>query len=315
MRNTIITILTIGLLGGLLPGTARSADYPPGVLYSTLLKGVQLYPGGNFSLYQIQFTFLPPAESKTVYAYNPDDGGELYALMSSSGDNIYRFDLYAQEMDSPYWLQTGCETTDLRTGDDLGSGSIDIEPGGYKLDFYLEGERFYTFDFSVKKLGGDDPFGDSALVLDGPWREWGYWYYYDADPTRNLQWKMWLRSDTAANRSVTPRLEVSRAGGGVVCVSREHTTITLRPQLTRFEFDMVFPPEKQNYGEYFKASDLLGQDGDYMLKVYLGEEHIGDWSFTIDGGKFQPEGRTLRGEADPLTFVEGGKDAFWYQRD
>ena len=48
--------------------------------------------------------------------------------------------------------------------------------------------------------------------------------------------------------------------------------------------------------------------------MVVNDETYGLWRFTVQGGKLTPAGRAVRGEADPLTFVEGGKDAFWYGR-
>jgi hypothetical protein len=90
-------------------------------------------------------------------------------------------------------------------------------------------------------------------------------------------------------------------------------THTLKPEWVRYEFDMVFPEGVANYGEYFKARDLVNKDGDYVLKMYIGDEIYGQWHFSVEGGKLKPVGRTVRG-SDPLTFIEGGKDAFWYER-
>jgi hypothetical protein len=40
----------------------------------------------------------------------------------------------------------------------------------------------------------------------------------------------------------------------------------------------------------------------------------GVWKFKVSGGKLNYTGNTVRGQADPLTFVEGGKDAWWYMK-
>ena len=69
------------------------------------------------------------------------------------------------------------------------------------------------------------------------------------------------------------------------------------------------------WGEYFKAKDLLAKDGDYTLTVKVNETLYGTWKFAVAGGKFQYKGRTVRAEADPLRFIEGGRDAWWYCRE
>jgi hypothetical protein len=80
----------------------------------------------------------------------------------------------------------------------------------------------------------------------------------------------------------------------------------------RYEFDMIFPMEGTSGGAYFKAKDLVGTDGSYILTLQIDGELYGTWNFKISGGVFVLAGRALRASADPLTFVEGGRDAFWY---
>jgi hypothetical protein len=160
------------------------------------------------------------------------------------------------------------------------------------LDFYLESGRFYTFSFSTSKLSGSDPFaGGDFYFIDGPWEDWGYLYYRDADPTQSFHFKVWLRNYAhGPDRDVKPLIEVHR-GGTLVCTSRQ-MTLTLQPEWTRFDFDLIFPMEGTSGGAYFKAT----------------------WSFKVAGGKLNYTGRTVRGQADPLTFVEGGRDAWWYEK-
>ena len=116
-------------------------------------------------------------------------------------------------------------------------------------------------------------------------------------------------------KDVKPRIEITRDGDSkLVCVSRD-ITLSIRPEWVRYEFDMIFPKEGTSGGAYFKAKDLLGTDGDYTLTMKLDDKPYGTWKFSIAGNKLQLRGRAERGKADPLTFIEGGRDAFWYCRE
>ena len=203
--------------------------------------------------------------------------------------------------------------TDLRSGQRVNGWMELKEPGNYVLDFYLPDEHFYTFPFSISTMAGDDPFSSKdRWFIDGDWEKWAYFLYANADPGQSLVWKVWLRNkSTGRDLDVKPKIEVKNSNGDIVCVSRD-ITITLQPQWNRFEFDMIFKPQGTSGGAYFKAKDLLDKDGDYTLSMSLGDEPYGKWKFTVEGGKFKSAGRTIRGQADPLTFVEGGNDAFWY---
>lgn len=280
--------------------------YPPGLSFSTVLNGLKLRGNdGQFQLHHIQATFLP------------DDGRTGFAVLrTQDGKGLYRFEYKSEELKKPYFLLDFWKTTDLTSGKNLGAGWVDMKkPGEYVLDFYTPSEHFYTFPFSVRKAGGDDPFGDGdAWLIDGDWRDWAYLYYGDADPSRPLVWKVWLRNDGPGEKDVKPRVEIKRAGdGALVCVSRE-IAFSLQPTWNRFELDMIFPPKGTSGGGYFKAKDLVNTDGDYVLTMTLDGQEYGVWEFSVAGGKPAPAGRSMRGQADALTFVEGGRDAFWYAR-
>jgi hypothetical protein len=298
---------------------ARAEDYPPGLMYSTLLNGVKIiHTTGQFTLDRIQAVFLPEAHSETsIYPYNPDDGGKLWAILSTTGGaQVYRFDFYGDDFHPPYWLLNSYVATDLRSGENLGSGFVDLStPGDYVLDFYLESGRFYTFPFSVSTLSSSDPFaGGDYYFLNGPWEDWAYLYYRDGNPENSIQFKVWLRLyQHTQPHDVKPEIEVRR-GGELVATTRQ-MTITPNHTWNRYEFDLIYPMENTSGGAYFKARDLLSANGDYTLTLFLDGQQYGTWKFKVVNGELNYTGRTVRGQADPLTFIEGGRDAWWYEKE
>jgi hypothetical protein len=292
------------------PPARKDADrkYPPGVSFSSLLNGIQLLAkNGQFRLENVQGTFIP------------DDCKEGYTVLrTADGKELHQIDWHVQPLKKPYSLLATYKITDLSSGQSQGGGGIDLgTPGDYVLDFYLPTERFYTFPFSVAKMGGDDPFGAGhCFTLNGDWQDYGYLFYRDADPDQSLQWKVWLRNDGCEEKPIKVRIEITRdQGGELVCTSRENTTHSCQPKWTRIEFDMVFPEGKDvPHGTYFKAKDLLATDGAYTLTMKLDDQPYGTWKFAVKDGKLQYTGRTLRESADPLTFIEGGRDAWWYAK-
>jgi hypothetical protein len=287
----------------------KDRKYAPGLSFSTVLNGVLVLPkNGNFQLNRIQATFIP-------------DGceGGFVVLRKADGTELYQYDWKPDRLKKPYTLLNFHQTTDLQSGEKGGGGgSKPLKPGDYVLDFYLPTEHFYTFPFSIKQVGGDDPFGEGqCFVTTGDWERWGYLYYVDANPERNLVWKVWLCNDACGEKDIKVRVEVVRdADGDLVCTSRPNTTYSVQPKWSRREFDMVFPEGKDvPHGTYFKAKDLLRTDGAYTLTMKIDDKVYGTWKFVIENGKPQYTGRTVRAEADPLTFVEGGRDAFWYARE
>ena len=98
----------------------------------------------------------------------------------------------------------------------------------------------------------------------------------------------------------------------LVCVRVEQVFVHILCEIP--ELDMIFPPKGSSGGGYFKAKDLVGTDGKYKLTMKLDGKSYGEWKFAVSGGKPVPVGRAARGKADPLSFVEGGRDAFWFEQ-
>ena len=105
--------------------------------------------------------------------------------------------------------------------------------------------------------------------------------------------------------------------GELVCSDRgPTTTYTLKPKWTRLAIDMVFPEGKEvPHGTYFKAKHLLEKDGACTLTMKIDDKPYGVWKFEVEGGKPKHLGRAARGSANPLTFIDGGRDAFWYAKE
>ena len=302
------TLAAAGGTSGTRPGPKQHDGYPPGISFSSLLNNINFHANtGKLMLNHIQATFLSM------------DASGYIILRRAGGGEVYRWDWDVDQFRdiSPYYLLGLKTITDLRTGEVVHGAQLDMtEPGDYVLDFYLPDEHFYSFPFGISKVSGDDPFASrDRWFIDGDWERWGYFHYDGADPEKPLAWKVWLRNKSAGrDRDIKPKVELRHAGGDLVCVGRD-TTQTLKPAWNRFEYGLIFPPEKTSGGAYFKAKDLLNRDGDYTLTLLFDDGPYAVWKFTIEGGKFKPAGRTVRGQANPLTFIEGGLDAFWYCAD
>lgn len=271
-------------------------QYSKSISFATMLNGVTMdYKTGKIKVGFSGFsgTFL--------------DGVEEGALVvkTVSGDEIKRFKFVPSQSKKPYYYLNM-----------YGVGDIKLDQGDYIIEFYATDELFYTYPFSVTKKAGDNPFeGGDSYYLEGDWEKWGYFLYSNADKERNLVWKIWLRTKEGNNKDVDIEIAVKNdASGKTICTSRPNTTRKLKPDWIRFQFDMVFPPDYQGR-DYFKAKHLLETDGNYTMTMKIDGNEYGKWKFAVKDGKFAPKGRTVRGEADPLTFIEGGLDAFWFEKE
>lgn len=295
------TILTISVFIGCL-NAACAETYPPGISYSTLLNGVVYFPKtGELRLTHIQGTFFPGPDT-TGYAVISKDGGE----------ELYRQDFKVEQLKSPYYLMDFYQATDLKTGQKLETTlrTKISEPGKYRIDFFVENKKIYTFPFQLSKIEGSDPFaGEGTVFLDGDWSDWGYLYYQDANPERDLQWKIWLRTKTVEKqKTVKVSVEILK-DGKLVARSYDRTTYDLHHNWVRLAFGLYHAN-----GNMFMAKDLLANNGDYTLKMAIDGNPYGVWKFKVENGKLNYTGRTVRNQAEPMTFIEGGRDAWWYKK-
>jgi len=184
--------------------------------------------------------------------------------------------------------------------------------GSYRFDFFMNGKRFYSFPFEIKVLKSGDLFGgDPKYLLVGDWNEWGYLHFADASPSSGLSWKLWLREWEFEQVPRSIEVELRRASDNVlIAENRVRSTVRLRHDWERIDFQLFSPKDRS----MFRAGGLLSTDGDYRLEMKMNGATYGEWKFSVKGGKLVPEGRAERGKADPLTFIEGGRDAFWYKR-
>ncbi|MCO6510590.1 MAG: hypothetical protein J5I65_07330 [Aridibacter famidurans] len=308
LKNLNSIVLAVAVFLFAMTNTAETqAQYPPGVMYATLLDNVTVIAKtGEFRLKnKMQNVFV-------------SEGATGRAVLSSGGKEVWHWDWKTDAfgLRPPYKLfgfsQPFHPDGSLVSYDDLKL----TKPGDYVFDLYLGSEKIYTMPFSVRVKQPDDPFDGGALYLtDGPWNEWGYLFYSEADPEQNLAWKIWLRAEENSSTRKEIRVEVKRdKDGKLICENRRNTSTSLRSDWVRHSFDLVNPPVKTSGGAYFKAKDLLAVDGGYTLTMTVEGKPYGTWKFRVEGGKLNHTGRTVRAGADPLTFIEGGKDAWWYSK-
>lgn len=304
-RVAVCLLFAAGVAATVVLGTAKAASLPPGIMFSTLLTNATIQPKtGEFRIEnQMQVVFLQPNQKGWTM------------LRKAEGEELVKFNWVAETIKEPYYRVGDVINTDLKTGE-IGN-PVMLQPGKYVLDFYTDAGKFYSFPFSVDKIASDDPFaGGDLYFMEGDWSDWGYFYYSDANPEQSISWKIWLRNKGfEVNKDIKIRIEVTRdKDKKLICTSRERMTHTLRQVWVRYAFDLISPMEGTSGGAYFKAKDLLAVDGAYTLTFKIDGAVYGVWKFNVAGGKLEYTGRTVRGKADPLTFIEGGRDAFWYKK-
>jgi hypothetical protein len=280
----------------------------PGIMFATILNNVTVNArGGWLSLgNQIQNVFMPEGSTGKI------------VLSKANGSELIKWDWNLDEfgLTPPYKL-FNLKQALKPDGSVFPVSDLKLTAAGnYTIDFYIGDKKFYTYPFTVSTLDPANPFdGETMYFTEGAWNDWGYLFYRDANPENSLVWKIWLRERSFKTPDHKIKIEVVRdSDRKVICKNRDDVTFTFQHDWVRYEFDMVDPPVKTSGGEYFRAKDLLAVDGAYTLKMAIDGKEYGTWKFKIAANKPVSAGRTERGKADPLTFVEGGKDAFWYER-
>ena len=316
MFQALATVFIIAL--SIVPSLAEN---PPGILHSTLLNSVTLdYKTGELRINRFTAVFLPEPskKSKTIYDYNPHDGGELYAtVIDEQGNVLTRFDFLAEKKEPPLWIVDNYKVTGNKMDNITGNQHVKLVTGKYNLNFFLEGKQFYRFPFKVTVLQSEDPIAPIEVhMLEGDWNNLGYLYYFNANPEKNIVWKVWLRNvgrDGNEYKNIKAFAELYKGAKLIAVSNKRGYTQNVFPEWTPYDFKLNFP-EGSAKG-YVKAKDILANDENYTLKMTIDNQPYATWKFEVVNGKLSYKGRTVRGQADPLTFVEGGHDTRWYTKE
>ena len=310
-------VAAVGLLAIALLATSACAADAPRLLFSRLLAGVQMNAtAGTLYIDTLMCHNLPqPTDPNKYYPYNADDGDKLWAILSSaSGDELGRYDFTANKQDEDIWVLNPQRFTPLGSAAQSGATEAKLAPGKYVLDFHVAAGRFYSFPFEVTQVPSSNA-GETHSYLEGDWSNWAYIYYQNADPTQPLVWKVFLRHKGPAYRADRKvEVEITRdADGKLIATYRPDVTRSLEARWVRHDLDLIHPMQGTGGGAYMTGGDLVGRDGGYTLKMKMDGQHYATWKFTVQGGKVVLAGRAAP-EADPLTCVFGGADAWWCER-
>ena len=293
------------------PSGSHAQTYPPGIKYSTFLKAFNYNSeNGILQIDSFEAVFLPES------VYTQSGTSNMWAVIKSQGGaDLYRLDFHVDKNDiAPYSTVSHYQLSAMPGAPGANGMSINLAtPGKYVLDFSTPEGRFFTFPFEIMSNPSSDPFVPSLYWINGDWQDWAYFRYADADQANNLFFTLWLRNTGQPGyKLVKPKLKIFNKNGGAYVFSAQDKSVNLAPSWSDYEFTISTTQEPRPYA--IVAGDLLKNDGEYVLKLFLDNQLYGEWEFTVSGGRFAPAGRTLRGQADPLTFIEGGRDEVWYRK-
>lgn len=314
-RKMLLTAMVIAFISfGAESARAQAAQAPcaPGITFGSLVNNVGVgYTDGRLHIGSLYAVCLPTpaAPGRSVYAYDPDGGGKLTTIVKrSDGRALNTYVWYAQSIGglwelSRYKVVGGEESVKP------------LEPGGYVLEFAADDKTFYRFPFTVTSRQSDDPYTPPGprYFLEGVWNDYGNIYYQRNDPASSLSFTLWVQDKAGreGKRSVPYELKLVRERDGAALAS-ETATLGLQPRWLRAQLSLR--PTGGDGNSYFKAGDLLREDGAYSLRLNLDGVPYGQYRFDVKGGRIQLQ----ETGGDPSTrivdYISGGRYTSWWVR-
>ena len=294
------------------PTTSKSCT--PGVSFWKVLDEVRIgYMDGKLSLGRMYAVCLPaPAKQSTSnYPYDPDGGGKLATLVKSADGKVHNtYVWYAQSIGglwelSRYKVVGGYEAVKP------------LAAGNYLLEFTVEDKPFYRFPFSVAVIKSDDPYAAAGnrYFIEGAWNEYGNIYYQRNDPQSILTFTTWLQDKAGnQNKSTVPYdVKLINARDGRVLAVHDGS---LRLEPRWLKADLHFRPAGGDKNAYFKAGDLLREDGRYSVQLTINNKLYGTYPFVVKGGRIELQGKQVREKTDPMVYIvdylSGGRYTSWW---
>ena len=308
-------LLRAGIALCFLLATAVQAQTPciPGITFGSLLGSLRVgYADGRLQVDRLYAVCLPaPArQSRTNFMYEPDDGGLLsMRVKSADGQVLSTYVWYAERIQS-IWELSRYKVV---------GGYESVKPlaaGDYLLEFAADDKLFYRFPFSIVSMKSDDPYqpAGTRFFLDGPWSEYGNLYYQRNDPQSSIVFRTWVQEQIGreSKRSVPYEARLMRSSNGAV-LAEESGTLRLEPRWLNASLHFRPVGDKSNF---FKAGELLKEDGAYHIRFVVDGKLRGEYPFTVKNGQIQLQGRQVRQGTEPLDYitdhVSGGRYTSWW---
>jgi hypothetical protein len=299
-------------------GEQPQAPCTPGISYWSVMGAVDVdYTSGRLSMNKMYAVCLPqPVRSSNFnYKYSPEGGGKFATVVKRANGQVLNTYVWYVENVAGLW-----ELSHYKV---LG-GETSVRPltaGDYVIEFQIEGRPFYRFPFSIETLSADDPYqpAGTRYFINGPWNEYGNVFYQRNDPKSTLRFTVWVREKSGheSKQSTPYEAKIVRVLDNRV-LATDTGTFRLAPHWQKA--DLLFKPAGGDKNSYFRAVEVLGKDGLYRVSVSISGKPYGTYSFTVQGGKIQLQGRQIRKGTDPqlfiLDYLYGGRyTSWWIKRD
>jgi hypothetical protein len=288
-----------------------AAPCTPGISFWSLLGAMDVgYTDGRLRINKLYAVCLPEPKtpSESNYVYSPESGGKLTTVIKNAQDEVVNTFVWRAENISGLW-----ELSEYKV---LGGVVKQLDAGHYSLAFLADGAMLGRFGFSVATAPSDDPYAPAGTryFIDGPWSEYGNIFYQRNDPQSALRFTTWVQDRTIQPEKKTVPYEVQlvRARDGKV-LGHDKGELHADPQWKPLE--VYFHSGDGAASSEVKAADVLSEDGVYRIRFDMSGKPYGTYSFTVNGGKIQLQGRQLDATEPANRIVDylyGGRYRSWW---
>lgn len=286
----------------------------PGISFWKLLDEVRVgYMDGRLGLGRLYAICLPPPAqvSTSNYPYDPDTGGKLSTIVKTADGKVLNTYVWYAESIGGLWELSRYKVV---------GGYEAVKPlpaGSYLLEFAIEDKPFYRFPFSVVTMKSDDLYKaeGNRYFIEGAWNDYGNIYYQRNDPESILTFTTWVQNKVGNQAQTSVPYDVklisSRDGRAL---AEYNGTLRLEPRWLKA--DLHFRPAGGDQNAYFKAGDLLREDGRYAVRLTINNKLHGVYPFVVKGGRIELQGKQIREKTDPMVYIvdylSGGRYTSWW---
>ncbi|HKO99265.1 MAG TPA: hypothetical protein VJU86_19860 [Pyrinomonadaceae bacterium] len=286
----------------------------PGISFWKLLDAVSVgYTDGRLSIGKLYAVCLPtPAKPSTSnYPYDPDGGGKLTTVVRTADGKVLNTYVWFASSIGGLW--------ELSRYKVLGGyqSIMPLSAGNYSLEFAAEDKPFTRFPFSVSEMKNEDPYqpAGTRYFIEGAWNEYGNIFYQRNDPQSVLSFTTWVQEKRGSeSKTFTPyEAKLINLKDGKA-LAEDAGSLKLAPRW--LELKLLFHPAGGDKNAYLKAEELLREDGRYSVRLSIDGKPYGDYPFTVKGNRIQFQGKQVRENTDPMTFIvdylSGGRYSSWW---
>ena len=147
------------------------------------------------------------------------------------------------------------------------------------------------------------------------WNEYGNIYYQRNDPQSSLTFTTWIQDKVGHLNKASVPYDVKLVNVRDGRVLATHTgTLRLEPRWLKADF--YFRPADGDQNAYFKAGELLREDGRYSVQLNINNKQYGEYPFVVKGGRIELQGKQIRENTDPMVYIvdylSGGRYTSWW---